>query len=251
MNETEKKTHFGYQTVTDDQKTEKVKDVFELVADKYDLMNDLMSLGIHRWWKDFAVARCQLRLGQRVLDLAGGTGDLAKRISPFVGDKGEVIIADINAAMLGVGRCRLLDQGIFRNIQFIQADAEKLPFPNDYFDRIIIGFGLRNITNQIAALQSMYRVLKPGGGLVVILEFSKPTLVLLKVIYDLYSFQLLPRLGKMVAKDEASYRYLVESIRMHPNQDILLNKMNDMGFENCDYYNLTGGIVAVHRGYKF
>ena len=250
MNETERKTHFGYQTVTADQKTYKVKDVFELVAAKYDLMNDLMSLGIHRWWKDFAVARCRLRSGQRVLDLAGGTGDLTKRISPLVGDDGKVVIADINATMLGVGRCRLLDHGLFRNIQFIQADAEKLPFLNDYFDRIIIGFGLRNITNQIAALQSMYRVLKPGG-LVIILEFSNPTLTLLKVIYNLYSFQLLPRLGKMVAKDEASYRYLVESIRMHPNQEMLLNKMNDIGFEDCDYYNLTGGIVAVHRGYKF
>lgn len=213
-------------------------------------MNDLMSLGIHRWWKDFAITQCRLRTGQRILDLAGGTGDLAKRISPLVGDEGEVVIADINAAMLNVGRRRLLDQGIFRNIQFIQADAEKLPFPNNFFDRIVIGFGLRNVTNQLAALQSMHRVIKPGG-FVVILEFSKPTLAPLKAVYDAYSFQLLPRLGKLVAKDEESYRYLVESIRMHPDQEALLSKMTDAGFEDCDYHNLSGGIVAVHRGYKF
>ncbi|AAO91505.1 bifunctional demethylmenaquinone methyltransferase/2-methoxy-6-polyprenyl-1,4-benzoquinol methylase UbiE [Coxiella burnetii] len=250
MNETEKSTHFGYQTVPTDQKTDKVKHVFESVAAKYDLMNDLMSLGIHRWWKDFAITQCRLRTGQRILDLAGGTGDLAKRISPLVGDEGEVVIADINAAMLNVGRRRLLDQGIFRNIQFIQADAEKLPFPNNFFDRIVIGFGLRNVTNQLAALQSMHRVIKPGG-FVVILEFSKPTLAPLKAVYDAYSFQLLPRLGKLVAKDEESYRYLVESIRMHPDQEALLSKMTDAGFEDCDYHNLSGGIVAVHRGYKF
>ncbi|PNT79851.1 bifunctional demethylmenaquinone methyltransferase/2-methoxy-6-polyprenyl-1,4-benzoquinol methylase UbiE [Coxiella burnetii] len=250
MNETEKSTHFGYQTVPTDQKTDKVKHVFESVAAKYDLMNDLMSLGIHRWWKDFAITQCRLRTGQRILDLAGGTGDLAKRISPLVGDEGEVVIADINAAMLNVGRRRLLDQGIFRNIQFIQADAEKLPFPNNFFDRIVIGFGLRNVTNQLAALQSMHRVIKPGG-FVVILEFSKPTLAPLKAVYDAYSFQLLPRLGKLVAKDEESYQYLVESIRMHPDQEALLSKMTDAGFEDCDYHNLSGGIVAVHRGYKF
>ncbi|ABX78978.1 bifunctional demethylmenaquinone methyltransferase/2-methoxy-6-polyprenyl-1,4-benzoquinol methylase UbiE [Coxiella burnetii] len=250
MNETEKSTHFGYQTVPTDQKTDKVKHVFESVAAKYDLMNDLMSLGIHRCWKDFAITQCRLRTGQRILDLAGGTGDLAKRISPLVGDEGEVVIADINAAMLNVGRRRLLDQGIFRNIQFIQADAEKLPFPNNFFDRIVIGFGLRNVTNQLAALQSMHRVIKPGG-FVVILEFSKPTLAPLKAVYDAYSFQLLPRLGKLVAKDEESYRYLVESIRMHPDQEALLSKMTDAGFEDCDYHNLSGGIVAVHRGYKF
>ncbi|ACJ21167.1 bifunctional demethylmenaquinone methyltransferase/2-methoxy-6-polyprenyl-1,4-benzoquinol methylase UbiE [Coxiella burnetii] len=250
MNETEKSTHFGYQTVPTDQKTDKVKHVFESVAAKYDLMNDLMSLGIHRWWKDFAITQCRLRTGQRILDLAGGTGDLAKRISPLVGDEGEVVIADINAAMLNVGRRRLLDQGIFRNIQFIQADAEKLPFPNNFFDRIVIGFGLRNVTNQLAALQSMHRVIKPGG-FVVILEFSKPTLAPLKAVYDAYSFQLLPRLGKLVAKDEESYRYLVESIRMHPDQEALLSKMTDARFEDCDYHNLSGGIVAVHRGYKF
>ncbi|AIT64239.1 bifunctional demethylmenaquinone methyltransferase/2-methoxy-6-polyprenyl-1,4-benzoquinol methylase UbiE [Coxiella burnetii] len=250
MNETEKSTHFGYQTVPTDQKTDKVKHVFESVAAKYDLMNDLMSLGIHRWWKAFAITQCRLRTGQRILDLAGGTGDLAKRISPLVGDEGEVVIADINAAMLNVGRRRLLDQGIFRNIQFIQADAEKLPFPNNFFDRIVIGFGLRNVTNQLAALQSMHRVIKPGG-FVVILEFSKPTLAPLKAVYDAYSFQLLPRLGKLVAKDEESYRYLVESIRMHPDQEALLSKMTDARFEDCDYHNLSGGIVAVHRGYKF
>ncbi|MBW5802736.1 bifunctional demethylmenaquinone methyltransferase/2-methoxy-6-polyprenyl-1,4-benzoquinol methylase UbiE [Coxiella endosymbiont of Ornithodoros amblus] len=250
MNETEKSTHFGYKIVPADQKTDKVKCVFESVAMKYDLMNDLMSLGIHRWWKDFAITQCRLRTGQRILDLASGTGDLAKRISPLVGDEGEVVIADINAAMLNVGRCRLLNKGIFRNIQFIQADAEKLPFPNNFFDRIVIGFGLRNVTDQMAALQSMCRVIKPGGG-AVILEFSKPTLTPLKAVYDAYSFQLLPKLGKLVAKDEESYRYLVESIRMHSDQETLLSKMTDAGFEDCDYHNLSGGIVAVHRGYKF
>ena len=250
MNETEKSTHFGYQTVPTDQKTDKVKHVFESVATKYDLMNDLMSLGIHRWWKDFAITQCRLRTGQRILDLAGGTGDLAKRISPLMGDEGEVVIADINATMLKLGRRRLLNQGIFRNIQFIQANAEKLPFPNNFFDRIVISFGLRNVTDQMAALQSMYRVIKPGG-FAVILEFSKPTMAPLKAVYDAYSFQLLPRLGKLVAKDEESYRYLVESIRMHPDQETLLSKMTNAGFEDCDYHNLSGGIVAVHRGYKF
>ena len=250
MYETDKTTYFGYQMISTDQKTNKVKHVFESVATKYDLMNDLMSLWIHRWWKYFAVIQCRLRLGQRILDLAGGTGDLAKRISPLVGDEGEVIVADINAAMLTVGRNRLLDQGIFQNIQFIQANAEKLPFFNNFFDRVIISFGLRNITNQIMALQSMHRVIKPGG-FVIILEFSKPIFSSLRAIYDIYSFQLIPRLSKLVTEDEASYRYLIESIRMHPDQEALRNIMSESGFEDCDYYNLSGGIVAVHRGYKF
>ena len=243
-------THFGYQIIPTNQKTKKVKYIFESIATKYDLMNDLMSLWIHRWWKYFAIIQCRLRSGQRILDLAGGTGDLAKRISILIGDDGEVVVTDISTAMLIVGRNHLLDQGIFRNIQFIQANAEKLPFLNNYFDRVIIGFGLRNITDQTIALKSMYRVIKPGG-FVVILEFSKPIFSLLRIIYDIYSFQLLPRLGKLVAKEEASYRYLVESIRMHPDQEELRNIMSESGFEDCDYCNLSGGIVAIHRGYKF
>ena len=249
MNKIEKTTHFGYQTISADQKTDKVKNVFESVASKYDLMNDLMSLGIHRFWKGFTIKLCQLRSGHKVLDLAGGTGDLTKRISPIIGDKGMVVLADINDVMLSIGRDRLLDQGIFRNIQFIQANAEVLPFSDDFFDRIIIAFGLRNVTDKMAALRSMNRVLKPGG-LVAILEFSKPHFPL-RSLYDLYSFKLLPWLGKKVTNDEVSYRYLVESIRIHPDQETLIKMMADSGWEDCDYHNLSGGIVAVHRGYKF
>ncbi|AKQ34015.1 bifunctional demethylmenaquinone methyltransferase/2-methoxy-6-polyprenyl-1,4-benzoquinol methylase UbiE [Candidatus Coxiella mudrowiae] len=249
MNKIEKTTYFGYQTIPENQKTDKVKNVFESVASKYDLMNDLMSLGIHRFWKDFAIKLSQLRPGHQVLDLAGGTGDLAKRISLIIGNNGTVVLADISDAMLTIGRNRLLDQGIFRNIQFIQTNAEVLPFPDNFFDRIIIGFGLRNVTDKMAALHSMYQVLKPGG-LVTILEFSKPH-SLLQDLYDLYSFKLLPWLGKKVANDEESYRYLVESIRMHPDQKNLIKMMTEAGLEDCDYHNLSGGIVAVHRGYKF
>ncbi|MBT8506231.1 bifunctional demethylmenaquinone methyltransferase/2-methoxy-6-polyprenyl-1,4-benzoquinol methylase [Coxiella-like endosymbiont of Rhipicephalus sanguineus] len=249
MNKIEKTTYFGYQIIPENQKTDKVKNVFKSVASKYDLMNDLMSLGIHRFWKDFAIKLSQLRPGHQVLDLAGGTGDLAKRISLIIGNNGTVVLTDINDAMLTIGRNRLLDQGIFRNIQFIQANAEVLPFPNNFFDRIIIGFGLRNVTDKMAALHSMYRVLKPGG-LVTILEFSKPHSPL-QDLYDLYSFKLLPWLGKKVANDEESYRYLVESIRMHPDQKNLIKMMTEAGLEDCDYHNLSGGIVAVHRGYKF
>ena len=249
-NKSDKTTHFGYQTVSTDQKTAKVMAVFQSVAQQYDLMNDLMSFGIHRLWKHFAINLCQLRKSQHVLDLAGGTGDLTTRISPLIGDNGEVVLADINSAMLTVGRDRLLDRGIFNNVRFIQADAESLPFPDNYFDRIIIGFGLRNVTNKLTALQSMQRVLTPGG-FVIILEFSKPNNVALQSIYDAYSFKLLPWLGKVIAKDEASYQYLVESIRMHPDQESLRTIMVKAGFEDCDYHNLSGGIVAVHRGYKF
>lgn len=249
MNKIKKTTHFGYQTIPEDQKTNRVKNVFESVASKYDLMNDLMSFGIHRFWKDFAIKICQLHPGHQVLDLAGGTGDLTKRISPIIGDKGMVVLADINDAMLSVGRSRLLDQGIFRNVQFIQSSAEALPFPDDFFDRVIIAFGLRNVTDKMAALRSMNRVLKPGG-LVTILEFSKPYFPL-RSLYDLYSFKLLPWLGKKVVNDAVSYRYLVESIRMHPDQTTLITMMAEAGWEDCDYNNLSGGIVAVHRGYKF
>ena len=243
-------THFGFETIPTAEKADKVAEVFHSVATKYDLMNDLMSLGVHRLWKRFAINLCQLRPEQTVLDLAGGTGDLAAKISPLIGDRGHVFLADINNDMLTMGRLRLLDRGIFENVTFVQADAEKLPFPDHYFDRIIIGFGLRNVTDQNAALRSMFRVLKPGG-LLVVLEFSKPTSPAFEKLYDAYSFHILPKLGKTITKDEHSYRYLAESIRMHPDQDTLKSMMLDAGFENCDYHNLSGGIVALHRGYKF
>ncbi|WP_423063177.1 bifunctional demethylmenaquinone methyltransferase/2-methoxy-6-polyprenyl-1,4-benzoquinol methylase UbiE [Candidiatus Paracoxiella cheracis] len=246
----DKFTDFGYQRVPLQEKTQKVASVFTSVANKYDLMNDFMSLGIHRAWKQFAVNFCHIRPGQRILDLAGGTGDLAARMSPMVGDTGKIILADINNAMLQTGRDRLIDRGIVRNVEFIQANAEALPFDDNYFDRIIIGFGLRNVTDKNQALASMCRVLKPGGCAIV-LEFSHPTLPALKTIYDRYSFNILPWLGKRVANDEESYRYLAESIRMHPDQDTLKHMMENAGFEDCDYRNLTGGIVALHKGYKY
>lgn len=243
-------THFGYQTVPLAEKSQKVADVFDSVAAQYDLMNDLMSFGIHRLWKHFAVGLCQLRTGHHVLDLAGGTGDLTAKISTLVGDQGHVTLADINHTMLRVGRDRLMDRGIIHNISIVQTDAENLAFPNHHFDRIIIGFGLRNVSRQDQALASMFRCLKPGGMLI-ILEFSKPTTKVLSKIYDAYSFKLLPKIGKVVAKDEASYQYLAESIRMHPDQETLKTMMNTAGFEDCDYHNLSGGIVALHRGYKY
>lgn len=244
------KTHFGFEEVSPPEKTKKVAEVFHSVAHNYDLMNDLMSLGIHRLWKKIAIDILQLRPRQIVLDLAGGTGDLTAKISPIIGDNGQVILSDINASMLSRGRDRLLDQGVFHNLSVVQADAEQLPFPDNYFDRVIIGFGLRNVTNKEKALQSIYRILKPGG-FIIILEFSKPTLPLLKIAYDAYSFKILPLLGKLVAKDESSYRYLAESIRMHPDQETLKEMMIKCGYDRCDFYNLSGGIVAVHKGFKY
>lgn len=243
-------TDFGFEEVSLSEKTVRVARVFHSVANQYDLMNDLMSFGIHRLWKCFAINLCALRKGQWVLDIAGGTGDLTTKISPIVGDDGKVFLADINASMLDVGRARLIDQGIYNNIYFIQANAEQLPFADNRFDRIIIGFGLRNVTDKERALHSMFRTLKPGGRLI-ILEFSTPRLPGLKSLYDVYSFKILPLLGKIVVHDEASYRYLAESIRRHPNQDTLKTMMQNAGFENCDFHNLSGGIVAIHRGYKF
>ncbi len=243
-------THFGYQQVEVEKKAEKVAEVFHSVAGKYDLMNDLMSLGIHRLWKRIAIEFVRARPGQRVLDLAGGTGDLAARLSAQVGAGGEVVLADINSSMLEIGRERLVDKGIVGNVRYVQADAQCLPFPDNYFDAVTIAFGLRNVTDKSRALASMLRVLKPGGKALV-LEFSKPVLPGLKPVYDAYSFKLLPRLGKWIAGDEASYRYLAESIRMHPDQDSLKQMMADAGFARCDYFNLSGGIVALHRGYKF
>lgn len=244
------KTHFGYQEVPVGEKARRVAGVFSSVANNYDLMNDLMSFGIHRLWKRFTLQQTGLKPGQVALDLAGGTGDLARGLARQVGETGKVVLADINAAMLENGRRNLIDHGVSGNVEFIQADAERLPFPDRYFDCITIGFGLRNVTRKDAALASMYRVLKPGGRLL-ILEFSKPVGATLQSIYDLYSFKVLPQLGKLVAKDEASYRYLAESIRMHPDQETLKQMMEAAGFERCSYFNLTGGIVALHRGYRF
>ncbi len=243
-------THFGYQRVAADEKARKVAGVFDSVAGKYDLMNDLMSLGVHRWWKRFAVSVSGVRAGERVLDLAGGTGDLSSRLLPRVGPKGLMVLSDINATMLAEGRRRLIDEGALGNIAYVQADAEQLPFPDNTFDCVIIGFGLRNVTHKERALAAMYRALKPGGR-AIILEFSHPVAPGLKPVYDLYSFTVLPVLGKLVADDAASYRYLAESIRMHPDQETLLRMLEAAGFERCQYFNLTGGIVAVHRGYKF
>jgi demethylmenaquinone methyltransferase / 2-methoxy-6-polyprenyl-1,4-benzoquinol methylase len=246
----DKTTHFGYREVPESQKHKFVGDVFRSVASKYDLMNDLMSLGVHRVWKAFAVDQCGVHAGHRVLDLAGGTGDLAARLVGRVGGNGEVVIADINDAMLDVGRGRLADRGIAGNVRFVRADAEALPFPDNYFDCIIIGFGLRNVTRQQHALDSMFRVLRPGGRAVV-LEFSRPVLPGLSKLYDAYSFSILPWLGRVVANDEASYRYLAESIRKHPDQDTLKGMMQRSGFERVEYHNLSGGIVALHKGFKF
>lgn len=243
-------THFGYQTVAAHEKARKVAGVFDSVAGKYDLMNDLMSLGAHRLWKRFAVSASGVRAGERVLDLAGGTGDLTRLLLPRVGPKGCVVLSDINASMLGEGRKRLIDEGAVGNIDYVQADAEQLPFPDNTFHCITIGFGLRNVTRKERALDAMYRTLKPGGR-VIILEFSHPVVPGLKPIYDLYSFTALPILGKLVTNDAASYRYLAESIRVHPDQETLLHMMEAANFARCQYFNLSGGIVAVHRGYKF
>ncbi|GMR08674.1 MAG: bifunctional demethylmenaquinone methyltransferase/2-methoxy-6-polyprenyl-1,4-benzoquinol methylase UbiE [Gammaproteobacteria bacterium] len=243
-------TDFGYQQVPHEDKARRVAGVFSSVASRYDIMNDFMSFGIHRLWKRFTIEISAVREGATVLDLAGGTGDLAAMLSKRVGESGKVILSDINGDMLGIGRDRLIDKGIINNIEFVQANAECLPFPDNYFDLITIAFGLRNVTDKDKALSSMLRVLKPGGRLL-ILEFSKPVVPGLGKIYDTYSFTLLPFMGKLVAGDAESYQYLAESIRMHPDQETLKSMMMDSGFERCDYLNLTGGIVALHRGYKF
>lgn len=243
-------THFGFKTVAASEKVSLVANVFHSVAAKYDVMNDLMSLGIHRLWKRFTIDCSGVRPGQKVLDLAGGTGDLTALFSRRVGPTGQVILADINESMLNVGKDKLRDLGLVNNISYVQANAEALPFADNSFDIITIAFGLRNVTDKNAALRSMFRVLKPGGRLLV-LEFSKPTEEWLSKVYDVYSFKLLPVMGKLVANDSESYQYLAESIRMHPDQDTLKQMMEDAGFAQASYHNLTGGIVALHRGYKF
>jgi demethylmenaquinone methyltransferase/2-methoxy-6-polyprenyl-1,4-benzoquinol methylase len=244
-----KTTHFGFQEVPVDQKADRVADVFHSVAAKYDLMNDLMSGGIHRLWKRFTIELSGVRRGHKVLDIAGGTGDLSYKFSKLVGPEGLVVLADINESMLRVGRDRLLDRGVAGNLVVSQADAQYLPFPDNTFDCITIAFGLRNVTDKDLALRSMLRVLKPGGRLLV-LEFSKPQSQLLTKAYDAYSFKLLPFMGKLVTNDADSYAYLAESIRMHPDQDTLKTMMLEAGFANCEFHNMTGGIVALHKGTK-
>ena len=246
----EHSTDFGFQRVPPQDKARRVRAVFDSVVERYDLMNDLMSAGAHRLWKRYTLAIANLHAGQRALDVAGGTGDLAAGLARQVGPGGIVVLTDINAAMLARGRDRLIDAGNAGNLIFVQANAERLPFADGAFDCITIGFGLRNVTDKAAALKSMRRVLKPGGQLI-ILEFSQPQVAALKPLYDAYSFRVLPALGRWVAGDEASYRYLAESIRMHPDQEKLLSMMREAGLEGCRYQNLSGGIVAVHRGYRY
>lgn len=245
----QKTTHFGFKTINADEKVGMVAGVFHSVAAKYDIMNDLMSAGVHRVWKRFTIEVSGVRKGNSVLDVAGGTGDLTAKFSRLVGPEGRVVLADINDSMIAVGRDKLTDLGVVDNIEYVQANAECLPFEDNSFDVVSIAFGLRNVTDKEAALRSMLRVLKPGGRLLV-LEFSHPENPLLQKAYDTYSFSILPKLGQWVAGDAQSYQYLAESIRMHPNQETLKGMMQDAGFEHVDYYNMTGGIVALHKGTK-
>jgi len=249
MTDEKRTADFGYETVDWAEKAARVRSVFASVAGKYDVMNDLMSFGVHRLWKQFTLSLTGLRPGQSALDVAGGTGDLAAGMLRQVGRQGRVVLSDINPAMLERGRDRLIDAGLVGNVECLVADAERLPFEDNSFDCVTIGFGLRNVTDKDAALRSMHRVLKPGGQLLV-LEFSKPTLPGLAPVYDVYSFKVLPWLGSIVAQDAASYRYLAESIRMHPDQETLLAMLGQAGFAQSRYHNLSGGIVALHRGYK-
>tara|TARA_B110000444_G_C18711054_1_gene533715 strand:+ start:66 stop:815 length:750 start_codon:yes stop_codon:yes gene_type:complete len=244
-----KTTHFGFKKVPVEDKAAKVADVFDSVASKYDLMNDLMSLGIHRLWKRYAIDLSGVRAGQLVLDVAGGTGDLTAKFSKLVGEEGKVVLVDINESMLKIGRNKLINAGCSNQILCTLGDAQYLPFPENTFDCITIAFGLRNVTNKDMALRSMYRILKPGGRLL-ILEFSKPSNPLLKKAYDFYSFSLLPKIGGLVANDSQSYQYLAESIRMHPDQSTLKAMLKKANFVDVEYYNMTGGIVALHRGFK-
>ena len=247
----EKTTHFGFEEVKWEEKQKKVAGVFHSVAaDKYDMMNDAMSLGVHRLWKQIAIKKASVKKGQKVLDLAGGTGDLAYRFTQQVEDEGQVVLSDINASMLAVGKEKLTNRGCVGNIAYVQANAECLPFEDNSFDCITISFGLRNVTDKAKALASMYRVLKPGGRLLV-LEFSKPVLPMLSQLYDQYSFKLLPIMGQIIANDGDSYRYLAESIRKHPDQETLKQMMLEAGFDQASFQNLTAGIVALHIGIKY
>ena len=243
-------TYFGYERVLTAEKTTKVKSVFDSVASNYDLMNDLMSFGMHRLWKKIAISCCNIQSGQKVLDLAGGTGDLTIELIKLLGSSGHVVLADINYDMLHIGRKKIINKGILSQVSYLQADAENLPILSNTFDCVCIGFGLRNVTDTEQALREIYRTLKPGGRLV-ILEFSHPTSPILKSIYDAYSFSFLPLLGKIVTNDWKSYQYLVESIRMHHTQIDLKNIMEDIGFERCKYINMHAGICAIHQGFKF
>ena len=245
-----KTTDFGFSEVAWEDKQKKVAGVFHSVAAKYDIMNDLMSFGIHRFWKKIAISKSNVREGNKVLDLAGGTGDLAYKFCQIVGLNGKVILSDINSSMLEVGKEKLTNRGCVGNIEYVQANAESLPFQSNFFDCITISFGLRNVTDKAKALASMYKVLKPGGRLLV-LEFSKPVIPLLSEIYDEYSFKALPFMGKVITQDAESYRYLAESIRKHPDQETLKQMMYDAGFDSVEYKNMTGGIVALHIGYKY
>ena len=244
-----KTTHFGFEEVAWQDKARRVRGVFDSVAPKYDLMNDLMSGGLHRIWKSFALSQTYLRPGQKALDVAGGTGDLTRGMASQVGEQGLVVLSDINGSMLSHGRDRLIDAGIVKGVDYVQANAECLPFADATFDCVTIGFGLRNVTDKDTALRSMLRVLKPGGRLLV-LEFSKPQNELLGKAYDAYSFRMLPLMGRLVANDSESYQYLAESIRMHPDQETLMDMMEDAGFSRCEYHNMTGGVVALHKGVK-
>lgn len=250
MTEQDQTTHFGFQQIPVQEKASRVAGVFHAVADKYDVMNDVMSLGIHRLWKRATIHAAGARRGNRVLDLAGGTGDLAGQFAGIVGPTGQVVLSDINASMLENGRTRLADRGIGGNVRYVQANAECLPFADNHFDIVTIAFGLRNVTDKDAALRAIYRVLKPGGRLLV-LEFSRPVLPGLSPLYDHYSFKVLPLLGKLIVNDADSYRYLAESIRMHPDQQTLKTMMETAGFEKVTYTNMSGGIVALHQGFKF
>lgn len=249
MSNQDETTHFGFQEVPKAEKSDRVADVFHSVAAKYDVMNDLMSAGVHRIWKQLTIESSGVREGNTVLDIAGGTGDLTAKFSRIVGPKGQVILADINDSMLKVGRDKLTDSGIVGNVSYLQTDAQFLPLPDNSVDCITIAFGLRNVTDKDLALASMFRILKPGGRLLV-LEFSKPALPALSKAYDFYSFNILPKLGELVANDSDSYQYLAESIRMHPDQETLKSMMENAGFEQTSYTNMTGGIVALHKGMK-
>jgi demethylmenaquinone methyltransferase/2-methoxy-6-polyprenyl-1,4-benzoquinol methylase len=245
-----KQTHFGFREVPETEKAGLVGEVFSSVASRYDIMNDLMSLGVHRLWKRFAVSQSGLRAGDQVLDVAAGSGDLSRHFASRVGSDGKVILTDINEDMLAQGRARMVDQGLVGNIEFMIADAEDLPFDDQQFDCVSISFGLRNVTRKQEALKSMCRVLKPGGRLLV-LEFSKPVIPLVEKIYDSYSFNAIPRIAKLVTGDEGSYRYLVESIRKHPDQETLKSMMLEAGFDDVRYHNLSAGIVALHIGFRY